>query len=63
MNQRNLTYKEKLVIEVFENLREGYGKLAQQNILSNALGWADIIEQMTEEEIKKPLEQGVTIDA
>ena len=63
MNQRNLTYKEKLVIEVFENLREGYGKLAQQNILSNALGWSDIIAGMTEEEIKKPLQQGVVIDA
>ena len=63
MKQRNLTHKEQLVVQTFEKLRPGYGSLAQQNILSNALGWADIIAQMTEKEIKKPLEQGVTIDA
>jgi len=52
MQERALTHKEQLVIETFETLRQGYGKFAQQNILSNALGWTDIIAEMTEEEIK-----------
>jgi hypothetical protein len=62
MQERALTHKEQLVIETFETLRQGYGKFAQQNILSNALGWTDIIAEMTEEEIKKSLKEGVMTD-
>jgi hypothetical protein len=52
-----------LVVETFENLRPGYGKLARQNILSNALGWAAIIESMSEDEITlKTLVQGAATD-
>lgn len=49
---RELTNKEKMVIEEFEKLRPGHGKIAQQNILNPDCGWSEIIEQMTEEEIK-----------
>jgi hypothetical protein len=61
MKERVLTHKQQLVVETFENLRPGYGKLARQNILSNALGWAAIIESMSEDEITlKTLVQGAT---
>jgi hypothetical protein len=50
---RPLTHKEQLAIQQFEKLRPGSGQRAEKNIRNNHLtGWADIIAQMTEEEIK-----------
>lgn len=49
---RPLTYKEQLVVEQFDKLRPGYGEIARRNILNNHLtGWADIANEMTEEQI------------
>ncbi len=49
---RPLTYKEQLAIQQFEKLRPGSGEQAKRNILNNHLtGWADIIADMTEEQI------------
>ena len=58
--QRELTRKEQLVIQIFEKLKEGYGAIAEKNILSGNSGWAEIIDSMTEEEIKlENLKQGI----
>lgn len=47
----DITKKEQLVIDTFERLRPGHGKIAKQNILNPNSGWREIIDQMTEEEI------------
>lgn len=51
--QRPLTQKEQKVVDTFEIKRPGLGAIAKQNILNNEVtGWADIIADMPEEEIK-----------
>ena len=48
---KDITKKEQLVIDTFERLRPGHGRIAKSNILNPNSGWREIIEQMTEEEI------------
>jgi len=51
--QKALTRKEQLVIQQFEKLQPGSGARAEQNIRNNHLtGWADIIADMKDEDIK-----------
>lgn len=49
---RQLTHKEQMVVDEFEKLRPGTGPIAEQNIRSEYTGWAEIIEQMSEKDIK-----------
>jgi hypothetical protein len=48
---QELTPKEQMVVERFEQLRPGYGEIARKNILSPYLGYRELIAQMSEEEI------------
>lgn len=51
--QRVLTQKEQKVVDTFEAKRPGLGAIAKRSILNNQVtGWADIIAEMPEEEIK-----------
>lgn len=50
-NQRELTPKEKKVIEVFNSARPGIGANVEKNIRNSATGWTEIIEGMDESEI------------
>lgn len=50
---RPLTAKEQKVIQEFDKARPGLGDLAERNIRNNQhTGWADIIAEMKEEDIK-----------
>lgn len=50
-NQRELTTKEKKVIEVFNSARPGIGANVEKNIRNSSTGWAEIIEGMDESEM------------
>ncbi len=47
-----LTAKEQKVVEAFEEARPGDGKYVAQSISSSYTGWAEIIADMPEGEIK-----------
>jgi len=48
-NQRPLTHKERLVVEIFDSARPGLGAMAKNSILNNdKTGWADIIADTPE---------------
>lgn len=50
---KDLTAKEQKVIEEFSKVRPDLGALAERNIRNNQYtGWADIIAEMKEEDIK-----------
>lgn len=50
---RELAPKEQKVIQEFDKVRPGLGALAERNIRNNQYtGWADIIAEMKEEDIK-----------
>ncbi|WP_414546081.1 hypothetical protein [Nostoc sp. CCY0012] len=53
MNNRPLTPKEQKVVNEFEAARPGTGAIAENNIRHNdKTGWADIIADTPENEIK-----------
>lgn len=50
---KDLTPKEQKVIQEFSKVRPDLGRIAEQNIRNNErTGWADIIAEMKEEDIK-----------
>lgn len=53
MALRELTEKEKQVIEAFNSQHPRLGQIARNNILDSATGWAEIIELAREEELTK----------
>ena len=48
---RELTLKEQLCVDTFEQARPGLGVLAQSNILNSNSGWREIIADMPDSEI------------
>lgn len=49
----DLTPKEQKVIQEFSKVRPDLGRIAEQNIRNNErTGWADIIAEMKEEDIR-----------
>ncbi|NER29081.1 MAG: hypothetical protein F6J89_15955 [Symploca sp. SIO1C4] len=50
MEQRELTVKEKQVVQEYE--KHGVGDAAKQNILNPNSGWAEIIAETPAEELK-----------
>jgi hypothetical protein len=58
---KDFTSKERKVIEEFSKIRPSLGEIAQQNIRNNAFtGWADIIADMKDEDIKIQGSKGVS---
>lgn len=49
----NLTPNEQKVVDKFESLRQGYGELAKQRIISSYSGWREIIADYSQEEINE----------
>lgn len=50
---KDLTPKERKVIQEFSKIRPNLGEIAERNIRNNdCTGWADIIAEMPEESIK-----------
>lgn len=50
---KDLTPKEQKVIQEFSKVRPDLGRIAEHNIRNNErTGWADIIAEMKEEDIK-----------
>jgi hypothetical protein len=53
MPEKDLTDKEKKVIEAFESARPGLGAIVESNIRNNdKTGWAESIASLDESEIK-----------
>jgi hypothetical protein len=50
--QGPLTPKEQKVVDEFENARPGLGEHAERNVRSPNTGWREIIDGMSDEEIK-----------
>ncbi len=54
-----LTAKEQSVVDAYSAVRPDLGAIAQQNIVNNAhTGWANIIAEMSDEEIKRGVTEG-----
>ncbi|MBW4600955.1 MAG: hypothetical protein KME29_15515 [Calothrix sp. FI2-JRJ7] len=56
-NERQLTPKEEIVVNAFEETRAGLGAVAERNIRNEDTGWSKIIESTPEEELTKTEER------
>lgn len=54
-----LTQKEQAVVDAYSSIRPELGAIAQRNIINNdKTGWADIVADMSEEEIAAGVSEG-----
>lgn len=55
--QRELTAKEQLVVDAYEQARPGLGAIAETNIRNPHTGWSEIIESTPEDQLTKTEEK------
>ncbi len=54
-----LTQKEQAVVDAYSSVRPELGAIAERNIINNELtGWADIVADMSDEEIAAGVTEG-----